>query len=53
LGRLPQRVQGDEPPRILYVAILILAVAAVQAGFPLAPKHSALLSMFAVGLPRV
>ena len=39
--------------RILYVALLIVAVAAVQAGFPLAPKHSALLSMFAVGLPTL
>jgi cation-transporting P-type ATPase E len=39
--------------RILYVAMVILAVAAVQAGFPLAPKHSALFSMFAVGLPTL
>jgi cation-transporting ATPase E len=39
--------------RILYVAILIAAVAAVHAGFPLAPKHSALLSLFAVGIPTL
>ena len=39
--------------RILYVALLITAVAAAQAGFPLAPKHSALLSLFAVGLPTL
>lgn len=39
--------------RILYVAVLIAAVAAVQAGFPLSPKHSALLSLFSVGLPTL
>jgi cation-transporting ATPase E len=39
--------------RILYVAVLIAAVAAVHASFPLTPKQSALLSLFAVGLPTL
>jgi cation-transporting ATPase E len=39
--------------RVLYVALLIGALAVVQAGFPLAPKHSALLSLFVVGLPTL
>ena len=39
--------------RVLYVALLIGTLAVVQAGFPLAPKHSALLSLFVVGLPTL
>ena len=39
--------------RVLYVGLLILAVAAIQGAFPLGPKQSGLLSLFAVGIPTV
>ncbi|HEV2124541.1 MAG TPA: HAD-IC family P-type ATPase [Chloroflexota bacterium] len=39
--------------RVLYVGLLILAVAAIQGTFPLGPKQSGLLSLFAVGIPTL
>jgi cation-transporting ATPase E len=39
--------------RVLSVALLIAAVGAVDAGFPLAPKHNALLTLLTVGIPSI
>ncbi|HUX86933.1 MAG TPA: cation transporting ATPase C-terminal domain-containing protein, partial [Chloroflexota bacterium] len=39
--------------RVLYVALLILAIEFVNAGFPLSPKLNALLTLFTVGIPTI
>lgn len=55
-----QRIQRGMQPilrlfltRVLCLALLILAVGMVDAGFPLAPKHNALLTLLTVGLPTI
>src|SRR5919204_2626394 len=39
--------------RVLYVALLIAAVAVVGAGFPFAPRQTALLTLLTVGIPAL
>ena len=39
--------------RVLYVALLILAIEFVDAGFPLSPKLNALLTLLTVGIPTI
>ena len=39
--------------RILYMALVILAVAIVDAGFPYTPKQNALVTLFTVGIPAL
>jgi cation-transporting ATPase E len=39
--------------RILYMALVILAVALVDAGFPYTPKQNALVTLFTVGIPAL
>jgi len=39
--------------RILYMALVILAVALVDAGFPYTPKQNALVTLFTVGIPAI
>jgi cation-transporting P-type ATPase E len=55
-----QRIQGGMHAilklfltRVLYVALLIVGLAVVDAGFPLAPKHNALLTLLTVGIPTL
>jgi cation-transporting P-type ATPase E len=55
-----QRIQGGMHAilklfltRVLYLALLIVALAVVDAGFPLAPKHNALLTLLTVGIPTL
>jgi cation-transporting ATPase E len=39
--------------RVIYTALLILFVGVVQAGFPLGPRHNALLALLTVGIPTL
>ena len=39
--------------RIIYMALLIVAVGLVGAGFPFTPKQNALLALFTVGIPAI
>jgi cation-transporting ATPase E len=39
--------------RVLYTALLIVFVGVVQAGFPLGPRHNALLALLTVGIPTL
>jgi cation-transporting ATPase E len=37
--------------RVVYTALLIVGISLLNLGFPLVPKHNALLSLFVVGVP--
>ncbi len=39
--------------RVLYAALVIAAVAAIEGGFPLTPKQNALLTLLTVGIPSL
>ncbi len=39
--------------RVLYAALVIAAVAAIEGGFPLSPKQNALLTLLTVGIPSL
>jgi cation-transporting ATPase E len=39
--------------RVLYTALLIAFVGVIDGGFPLAPRHNAVLALFTVGLPTL
>jgi cation-transporting ATPase E len=39
--------------RVLYAALVIAAVAAIEGGFPLTPKQNALLTLITVGIPSL
>jgi cation-transporting P-type ATPase E len=39
--------------RILYMALVIVAVALVDAGFPYTPRQNALVTLFTVGIPAI
>ncbi|MBK8025830.1 MAG: HAD-IC family P-type ATPase [Chloroflexi bacterium] len=39
--------------RVAYTALLIIGVSLLNLGFPLVPKHNALLSLFVVGIPTL
>jgi cation-transporting ATPase E len=39
--------------RVIYTALLIVFVGVIQAGFPLGPRHNALLALLTVGIPTL